>query len=200
MTNDLLTGSIALLGGSFDPIHTGHLHLAEEILSLSGVAKVVFLPNGRHNFKRETVVLSFEERFSLISRAIASQPRFELWDTDRDGSGYTDELLRKIMRDHPGKCFCFVIGSDNLAKLDKWHNFLWLKEHIHFLIIPRPGWEISTEACSGIRCTILRTTPMDISSSRIRQYIKESRSISNLVPAQLEDEIYRIYQQRTKSE
>lgn len=141
--------SCALLGGSFDPIHNGHLHIAREILKSGYVSRLVFLPNARHNFKKSNVVLDFQHRLALVRDAL--EPGMEAWEDDADGSGYTAELLQKLYRKHPQLLFHFVIGSDNLANLPLWYDFAWLRANARFLIIPRPGYPLPQNVLRRIK-------------------------------------------------
>lgn len=138
--------SCALLGGSFDPIHNGHLHIAREILKSGYVSRLVFLPNARHNFKKSNVVLDFQHRLALVRDAL--EPGMEAWEDDADGSGYTAELLQKLYRKHPQLLFHFVIGSDNLANLPLWYDFAWLRANARFLIIPPSRLSVTAECAA----------------------------------------------------
>jgi len=183
--------SCALLGGSFDPIHNGHLHIAREILKSGYVSRLVFLPNACHNFKKGNVVLDFQHRLALVRDAL--EPGMEAWEDDADGSGYTAELLQKLYRKHPQLLFHFVIGSDNLANLPLWYDFAWLRANARFLIIPRPGYPLPQNVLRRIKRKTLRIEPCPFSSSQIRSRIAAEKSISGLVPESLEQRIIELY-------
>ncbi|MBM4404107.1 MAG: nicotinate-nicotinamide nucleotide adenylyltransferase, partial [Candidatus Cloacimonetes bacterium] len=196
--------------------------------------KAVFLPNDRHGFKGNAV-LDFDHRIELIRKAITGQttenrnapplyPGIECWDADsrQYGSGWTDELMQRLSGQYPDAYFCFVIGADNLPSLDRWHNFAWLAENVHFIIVPRLGQsDVSPLRGLGLGCRLpvcrgsasLHTLPkmvsplpglslrfswvempmVPVSSSDIRARIRTGKSISGLVPELLEPDIIRLY-------
>ncbi len=188
-----LDGVTAILGGSFDPIHLGHLHIAKQIITRSLVAKVLFMPNGKHNFKQETVLLKFSDRLGLIKEAISSEPRFDVSTEDKGGTGFTSDLMLKLQRKKPDTRYVFVIGSDNLGTLQHWHNFAWLQKHTHFLILPRPGYQLDLEMVANIKASILQIELSPVSSSDIRAKIALGESIQGLVPENLEKRIVQLY-------
>ena len=188
-----LEGSTAVLGGSFDPIHNGHLHIARQILYWSRVAQVLFVPNGNHHFKKGLVRLSFSDRYTLVKSAIASEERFAISAADRNGTGYTADLMKALYRDNPDTSFVFVIGSDNLPTLSSWYNFPWLAKNVYFLVLPRPGFQIDLEIMQQIKASILPIELSPISSSDVRARIDQGESIAGLVPAELENSIIRLY-------
>lgn len=204
---EALTGAYAILGGSFDPIHNGHLYLAKEVLSLSPIHKVILVPSYNHNFKGEDIVLEYDCRLALAQEAVDNfsplhfishpvedyRPPVEVWDAERGESGYTSDLVRKLIKQNPGQSFAFIIGADNLENLPNWHDFAWLKENLHFIVIPRPDSVMSCDVLSQIRHNILDMPLCDISSSQIRAGIKAGESISGLVPEELELRIRDLY-------
>ena len=181
----------ALLGGSFDPIHNGHLHIAREILRSGLVSGVIFLPNARHNFKQGSVLLDFHARFELVASVL--EPGMEVWDDDAQGSGFTSEMLQKLYLKHPERSFFWVIGSDNLEALPRWHDFPWLRQHARFLIIPRPGWPVSGSVLKRIRRKTLKIAPSDVSSTLVRQRIQAGQSIEGLVPRSIAEKVVDLY-------
>lgn len=183
--------SQALLGGSFDPVHNGHLHIAREILCSGLVENVIFLPNARHNFKGSSVLLDYTARRQLIAAVL--EPRMELWDDDSEGSGYTSDLLKRLCQAYPDRAFLWVIGSDNLSTLHLWHDFPWLRSNVHFLIIPRPDFPADNKVLKRIRHKTLKTIPSDISSSDIRSRIRAGKPIHGLVPPGIEDRVIQLY-------
>ncbi len=188
-----LDGCTAILGGSFDPIHNGHLHIASQVLYWSRISKILFVPNGNHHFKKGLVRLSFADRYDLVKKAIANEPRFAFSDADRSGSGYTADLLQDLMKENPSTRYVFIIGSDNLQGLKKWYNYKWLVKNVHFLLVPRPGYQIDMSIITDLRISIIPIELIDVSSTDIRQRIDTGQSISGLVPSALESKITALY-------
>ncbi|MCD8480447.1 MAG: nicotinate (nicotinamide) nucleotide adenylyltransferase [Candidatus Cloacimonetes bacterium] len=204
---DKLRGAWAILGGSFDPIHNGHLYLAKEVLSLSPVEKVILVPSFNHNFKGDRIILDYDTRLELAKEAVNHfaplhfpvQPPedyrspIEVWDAERGESGYTSDLIRKLKLQRPEQAFAFIIGADNLEKLPQWHDFDWLKEHLHFIILPRPETSMPCDVLSLIHHSILEMPLCPISSSEIRDKVSHKQSIKELVPPAIEDRIMELY-------
>lgn len=183
--------SYALLGGSFDPIHNGHLQIARQVLKAGFISRFIFLPNARHNFKQGSVVLDFEQRMDLVKATL--EPGMEAWPDDATGTGYTSDLLRNIYQKYPRDDFYFVIGADNLAELHHWHDFPWLRKNVRFLIIPRPEYPLDNKILNRIRRKTIKVELCNISSSQIRALIAEGKSISGLVPRAVEERIVHLY-------
>ena len=181
----------ALFGGSFDPIHNGHLHIAREIVKSGCVDSVVFLPNSRHNFKKGSVLLDFATRFELVKSALGHG--MEVWDDDSTGSGYTSDLLQRIYEKYPDHSFYWVIGSDNLASLHTWHDYAWLTTFVRFLVIPRPGFPLELDLLRKIRRKVLQIKPSPVSSTQVRERIAEGKPLKGLVPHALENRIIELY-------
>lgn len=192
----ILKGRTAVLGGCFDPIHLGHLHIAHEILRLSSIKEVLFIPNGKHNFKKDSIILDYDNRYELVRQAIEDQPGFAISDQDKAGTGYTAHLMQKLQAENPGQNYAFVIGSDNLAGLHKWYDFPWLRENLCFLILPRPGYEIKEAYLLGLQEVILNIELSPISSTEIRTRIARDESIQYLVPHKLEHIICELYRNK----
>jgi len=205
-----LKGAYAILGGSFDPIHNGHLYLAKEVLSLSPVHKVILIPSYNHNFKGESIILDYDTRLALAQEAVdhfsplnfIQQPAedyrtpIEVWDAERGESGYTSDLVRKLLASHTEQKFAFIIGADNLEKLPQWHDFEWLRQNLHFIILPRPECTMPCDVLSQIEHSILDMPLCRISSSLIRKNIELGESINDLVPEELEIRIRDLYRNR----
>ncbi len=196
-----LQHSIAILGGSFDPIHLGHLHLARQILKKSPIREVLFVPSGNHNFKKDSIYLSFANRYELVRQAIENEPGFSLSAADREGSGYTAHLMQRLKAENPNQNYVFVIGSDNLPSLHKWFDYLWLQSNLQFLVLPRPDFEIRDSYLDAIEAFVIDIEPCPISSTEIRNRLKRGDSIRGLVPEQLEPQISELFRQiRTAKE
>lgn len=182
----------ALIGGSFDPIHNGHLYLARCLNLFSNIESVVFLPVGKHNFKKSSIILPFEKRLALIKSVL--EPGIEVWLDDAQSSGYTADLIRNLRIKHPDRHFAFVIGSDNLPTLHQWHDFEWLKTQLSFIIIPRVGYGLEALDQLDLDYTIQDIIAPDISSSQIRKLISQKKSIKSLVPSQIESLVQELYE------
>lgn len=188
-----LKGCTAILGGSFDPIHMGHLHIANQVLDNCEIDELLLVPCAKHPFKTDSIRLSYAERCRLIECAIFNQPRLALSLADESGSGFTSHLMQKLTREHPSKNFAFIIGSDNLANLHKWHDFPWLCANVHFIILPRPEYSLNEANSLPIKASILPIPLSPISSSDIRHRIALGESIRNLVPTCIESELTHLY-------
>lgn len=134
----------------------------------------------------------------MVQEAIAGEDNIEAWDQDEEGSGFTDDLLKKLYTLYPEIRFCFVIGSDNLVKLPKWHHYAWLTQNCHFLLINRPGYLMPWEILSQIKHTVLEMPLIDVSSTQVRNRISHGMDIDDLVPPQLVQSIYLNYSRKDK--
>lgn len=187
---------VAILGGSFDPVHLGHLHIANQILQLGSAQEVWFVPAGNHRFKQSFILLDFDARKSLIDRAIASESRFKCLDLDKAGTsdGSTYEIMQKLQTKYPNISFAFLIGMDNLGQLPEWYNFNWLKENVRFLIAVRPGYSPDSAITAQLKdFSYVNCPPLNVSSSAIRYRLQNGLSIQGMVPHQLLIEITRLY-------
>lgn len=190
-------GFTALIGGSFDPVHNGHLYLARELLKDPDILELAFVPVGRHHFKMDLSILSFDERVGLISRVL--EPGMQLWEDDAQGSGFTADLIRRLSSKYPDKRFAFVIGSDNLSQLPRWHEYEWLKRNLTFIVIPRPGYELVFPQNPPLSLLVKSINPPDVSSSRIRQLVLQDSPIDGLVPERIREEIITLYSRGNKT-
>lgn len=187
---------VAILGGSFDPVHLGHLHIASQVLEMGAAREVWFVPSGNHRFKQSIILLDFDARISLIQRAIASEPRFKCLEIDKAGigDGTTYDIMQRLKATYPQHTFTFLIGMDNLGQLPTWFNFNWLKDNVRFLISVRPGYSPDPAVISQLNdFSYLNCKPMDISSTNIRARLSSGLGIQGLVPHQLLIEITRLY-------
>jgi nicotinate-nucleotide adenylyltransferase len=192
---------IAVLGGSFDPVHLGHLHIAEHVLKMNKAEEVWFIPAGSHRFKQANILLDFDARLNLINKSIVAEPRFKSLDIDRAGmgDGSTYDIMQKLLKQYPAYEFSFVIGMDNLAQLPQWYNFAWLKENVRFLLAVRPEYSPDPAVISQLKdYTYLNCPPNSISSTVIRQRLKNGLSIQGLVAHHLLIEITRLYKDLLK--
>lgn len=191
-----MQGLVAILGGTFDPVHLGHLHIATEILKLRAAESVLFAPSGNHHFKQNSILLPFEQRYALVEKAIMCNSNFAITDADKSGSGYTADLMKKMFYLHPEVNFTFIIGSDNLLNLHKWYNYPYLQQYVSFIILPRPGYPLLPQVINQLKATVLDIPLCPISATDIRRRIFNGESIKGMVPADLEEDIIALYQNK----
>jgi nicotinate-nucleotide adenylyltransferase len=180
---------LGVMGGTFDPIHYGHLVTAEEALQQFGLDGVIFVPTGRPWMKEHGVVSPAEDRYLMTVIATASNPLFRVsrMEVDRDGPTYTVETLRGLKAELGVETdLFFVTGADAVLEIFQWKDPGELFELAHFIAATRPGYDIagfSAHAPSkhpGI--TVMNVPALAISSTDIRARVAASRPIRYLVP------------------
>jgi nicotinate-nucleotide adenylyltransferase len=188
--------NIGVLGGTFDPVHLGHLIIAEEVAVQLKLEKVLFVPSGHPWLKEERVITPAEHRVGMLRLALASNPRFEisLVDVERDGPSYTVDTLADLKR-QLGKSalFFFILGWDSLRDLPLWREPACIIEQCRLVAVGRPGlakpgMSKLEAALPGIsqRVILLPKPLIGISSSEIRQRVSRGLSIKYLVPEAVE--------------
>jgi nicotinate-nucleotide adenylyltransferase len=175
------------MGGTFDPIHHGHLVAASEVQSWFGLDEVVFVPTGQPWQKSSREVTSPEHRYLMTVVATASNPRFTVSraDIDRDGPTYTIDTLRDLTAAMPETDLFFITGADALAEIFTWRNAPDLWALAHFVGCTRPGYEMDTSILEGIppeRVTILEIPALTISSTDCRDRTAAGEPVWYLVP------------------
>ena len=188
-----------VMGGTFDPIHNGHLAVAGEVMSQLCLERIFFIPAGRPPLKEGGPVATAEERVNMLSLAIAEEPRYKLSrvEIDRPGLSYTVDTingLKNLLRDE----IYLVMGWDNLAELHRWKEPGRLAEISQIVAVPRPGcdrpelgsMETLIPSLRG-NVIILESPRVNISASDIRKRISEGSTIEHLVPAKVADYIRR---------
>ena len=188
---------IGLLGGSFDPLHNGHLALAETAVRALSLNKVLFLPSGKHPLKKDNSTLPAEKRFDLTQKALQDHPSFEAsrLDMEHDGFSYTSELIKRLRNLHPEDELFFITGDDIIAELPKWHEWEWLLQNVQFLVAGRPDTNrIKWQNLDYLEHFIfINMKPHDISSSEIRRRVKKKLDISDFVPLSILEDIKKLY-------
>lgn len=189
---------IGLMGGTFDPIHIGHLMLAECAYEQFGLEKVLFLPSGNPPHKaKETVGASDHDRVQMVRRAIAGNPHFGLDAEEmyREGYTYTNDTLELLTAAHPDVDYYFIIGADSLMSFDTWYRPDGICQHCILTVAVRDQLDPGTirqkmeelRERYQARIYLLQTPDVDIASSRLRAMRRQRRSIRYYVP----DEVYR---------
>ncbi|HID89458.1 MAG TPA: nicotinate (nicotinamide) nucleotide adenylyltransferase [Anaerolineales bacterium] len=190
---------LGVLGGTFDPPHYGHLHLAQTGLDRLDLDRVLFVPAGQPPHKPDQPITPAFHREAMVSLAIAGDERFVLSraDLDRPGPHYTADLLGILHRAYPEADLYFLMGSDSLAQFLTWHDPARIVAQAWLAVLPRPGWEANLEvlekAISNIRDRIvwLKGKMVDVTGTEIRRRIAEGWPIAGMVPPAVEAYIRR---------
>ena len=173
------------MGGTFDPVHHGHLSAASEVAARFGLDEVVFVPTGTPWQKTHRDVSPAEDRYLMTVIATASNPRFSVSriDVDRPGPTYTIDTLRDLRRAHPDAALSFITGADALAQILGWHAADELFELAHFIGVSRPGYEpVDLSGFPEGAVTLLEVPALAISSSDCRARVAAGDPIWYLVP------------------
>ena len=174
------------MGGTFDPIHHGHLVAASEVQAWFELDEVIFVPTGQPWQKTHREVSPAEDRYLMTVIATASNPRFSVSrvDIERGGPTYTIDTLRDLRRDRPADFF-FITGADALAQILTWHDAAQVFELAHFVGCTRPGTTIDDSTLAGLpadRVTLLEIPALAISSTECRTRAHKGEPVWYLVP------------------
>ena len=185
-----MTQRVGIMGGTFDPIHFGHLLMAEEARQAFALDEVVFVPNGRPAHKKAYLVSSPEDRYAMTRLAIASNPQFSCSriEIDRPGPSYAIDTIREFRARYPDlSALYFITGADAILQILTWHEYEKLVETCQFIAVTRPGF--SLERLSELadknfldHVSFLPIPGLDISSTDIRVRVHQRRSIRYLCP------------------
>jgi nicotinate-nucleotide adenylyltransferase len=182
-----------LFFGSFNPIHLGHLMIASWMAEFTDIDQVWFVISPHNPLKEKSSLLPDVNRLYMVNVAVEDEPKFKASNIEfhRPQPSYTVDTLTCISEKHPGKEFVVIAGSDALPTLHRWKNYDQLLEHYHFYIYPRPGTAKSTfDDHPHIHFV---TAPLvEISSSFIRESIKEGKSMQYFLPAKVWEYIDRM--------
>ena len=184
--------NIGVMGGTFDPIHNGHLMVAEEVRTRLNLAEILFVPAGQPWLKTDTPISPAEHRIRMVRLAIAGKPYFGLStiEVERAGPTYSVDTVAKLKAQlGAGDELFLILGWDSLAELPQWREPAKLIEMCHLVVVPRPGYPApdlnSLEAAiSGLsqRAVFLDGPEIDISASEIRDRVARGLSVHHLVP------------------
>jgi len=196
---------VGLLGGTFNPIHNGHLHIADEVRKSCQLDQVWFVPTWQPPHKEVAADVSFTQRLSMVAAAVADHPEFVACDVEgqRGGTSFSVDTLMQLRRQYPYHEFFFIMGLDSFREISLWHRYQELFELAHIVVTARPGFAgtlqellpvaIADRFCydsqskklrfdKGFSLMLVDHTSYDISSTQIRQWVAQQRSIEGVVP------------------
>ncbi len=197
---------VGLLGGTFNPIHIGHLRAAEEVREILALEKIYFIPAAMPPLKDMTKIASPDSRIKMVEIAIRGNPFFELSDVEikREGTSYTVDTLGYFVSNFPEFEFYFILGTDLFPEMDTWKEYKKLFELSNFAVITRPGFPHTDSIPPALKydfqyykneggvifymhkssklLALVQIEGIQISATRIRNLLNKDRSIKYLVP------------------
>jgi nicotinate-nucleotide adenylyltransferase len=181
---------IGLFGGSFDPVHLGHLLVAQTAREELDLTRLVFIPAAQSPFKPDRRPTAAPERLRLLRLALAGQTWCDLDEQEikRGGVSYTNDTVRDYAGRFPEARLCYLIGADHLPQLPKWRAAEELARLVEFVVIPRPG-EVKAPFPAPFRGQWLAGFPLGIASSQIRERVRAGLPIDPLVPDRVAEAI-----------
>lgn len=171
---------IGLFGGTFNPVHMGHLVVAQTVGSRLGLSRVLFMPDNKPPHVDAKTAIPVAHRVSMLEAAIRDNPLFdlELSEVKRGGVSYTYDTIVALKKAHPDTDYSLIIGGDMVAYLPKWHRIDELAQLVTFVGVERPGVRVD----SPYPIVWVDAPQLDISSTDIRQRVRRGQSIRYLVP------------------
>lgn len=175
---------VGVMGGTFDPVHHGHLVAASEAAALLDLDEVVFVPTGKPSFKQHQRVSPAEHRYLMTVIATASNPRFTVSrvDIDRPGLTYTVDTLRDLRAERPDADLYFITGADAIEQILTWKDAAQLWDMAHFVAVTRPGHHLTVDGLPADGVTTLEVPALAISSSDCRRRAEAGQPVWYLVP------------------
>ena len=175
---------IGVMGGTFDPIHNGHLVAASEVAHRFGLDEVIFVPTGQPWQKSDRTVSRSEDRYLMTVVATASNPMFSVSrvDIERPGPTYTADTLTDLRTEHPDAELYFITGADALAQILTWQRLDELFRLAHFVGVTRPGYTLDDDHVPDGSVSLVEVPAMAISSTDCRRRVEGGRPVWYLVP------------------
>jgi len=188
-----------IFGGTFDPIHKGHLNTVSSVRKQCNLERVHFIPASIPPH-RDIPGATAQQRLEMVTIAIAGYPGFDVDDRElrRDTPSYTFDTVKSLQEDNPGRNYCFILGVDAFVGLEKWYRWRDLLDQVHFIIMQRPGWQAPSplpiwwserrmsdcdklrgKACGGI--VEIEVEPNPVSATEIRYGVANNVDISPMV-------------------
>jgi nicotinate-nucleotide adenylyltransferase len=174
---------IGLFGGTFDPIHTGHVEVAETVRSALGLDRMLVVVANDPWQKHDRPVSPAEDRYALVVAALADRPGLEASrvELDRGGPSYTIDTVRAVLAENPDADVVLVVGADVVASIDTWHEHRALRDLVTLAVVDRPGVAM-VDPPPGWRSVRVACTPVDVSSTALRSALESGARVDGLVP------------------
>jgi nicotinate-nucleotide adenylyltransferase len=174
---------IALFGGSFNPIHNKHVELVEKVLKDNLADEVWIVPCGNHAFNKALVPA--KNRIEMINLALSGRDnvRVEKYEIERQGVSYAYDTLMALKKRNPNDSFMLIIGSDILGEIERWHEFEKLKKEAKFIVFHRADYDIIDKGLNIV--SVDEGNLSNLSSTIVREYTKQGKSIEGLVPREV---------------
>jgi len=185
---------VALFGGSFDPVHRGHLAIAEAVLALKAVDRVVFIPSAQSPLKGAEPCASNDHRLTMLH--LATQRDGFVIDTSelyRGGISYSADTVRAYRKVFSGNLY-WLLGADQFYQLSSWHDYAYLLESVHFLVYPRQGYPFNEAPLDRIKAnayTFLNLPLWSMSSTLIREHCQQQLPVDEYLPEAVADYIHK---------
>lgn len=180
---------IGLYFGSFNPIHTGHLIIANHVLNETALEKIWFVVSPQNPFKHSSTLLNEYDRLHLVQKAVEDDDRLKASEIEYSlpKPSYTAHTLIYLSEKYPQHQFSIIMGSDSFQNLPRWKNANSILSHYPIFVYLRPGFELTVDAVNNV--TILTAPLLEISATHIRDCIQDGKSIKYLVPDVVQTEI-----------
>ena len=189
---------IGLFSGSFNPIHNGHLIIANHILNETDLDKIWLIISPLNPFKESASLLNIYDRLHLVAKAVENDNRLKGSDIEfhLPKPSYTSATLAYLKEKYPLYEFSIIIGSDSFQNLDKWKNYGAIIKNYELIIYKRPRFEVNNNI--GARISLMNAPLLEISATYIRELVRKNKSIKYLVPESIEQEVQtnRFYSQK----
>lgn len=193
------SGRLGIFGGTFDPIHLGHLIIAEELRYRLRLDRILFLPAARPPHKTDRLISSDRDRTAMVEMAVGDNPRFGISyvDLEREGLSYTADSLEIISRSFPSQEIYFLMGQDSLRDLPNWHDPNRIARQARLGVALRPGVQVDVEGIvrqvpdAAGRIELIDVPLIQIASRLIRQRVRDGAPITYQVPEEVESYILR---------
>ncbi len=182
---------VGIMGGTFDPIHHGHLRAAEHAQAAAGLDAVLFVPAHVPPHRAEPAAAP-HHRFAMVALATQGQASFAPCDIElrRDGPSFTVDTVRALQGARPGDTFTVILGSDAWSEVGSWREWPALRTMVSFVVVPRPGLEVT--AIPGVTPAVSAPTGLAIASRDLRRALREGAAVADMVPGPVSEYIAKV--------